>query len=75
MLGGSLAAVGLGLAAGCAPSSPPPRRSERRRVVVIGTGFGGAGFEDATFGGAEVAGEPGEPPVTEIPVRPAPSAG
>lgn len=52
VLGGSLAALGLGVAgsaggglmSGCAPtpSPAPPRRDERRRVVVIGTGFGGA---------------------------------
>lgn len=43
ILGGSLAAAGVGLLAACAPPVVvPTNRSERRRVVVIGTGFGGS---------------------------------
>lgn len=42
VLGGSLAAVGAGVLAACAPPIVPTQRSERRRVVVIGTGFGGS---------------------------------
>ncbi|HWJ60448.1 MAG TPA: FAD-dependent oxidoreductase [Acidimicrobiales bacterium] len=46
-LGGSIAAAGAGLLAGCSSSAPSvattaPTRDERRKVIVIGTGFGGS---------------------------------